>query len=51
MDRNEISFLENLHPLVKETMDPNLAQLILTILIKYRQKIPRDQAIPVRLDK
>jgi serine/threonine-protein kinase len=51
MDRNEISFLENLHPLVKETMDPNLAELILTILIKYRQKIPRDQAIPVRLDK
>ena len=51
MEGNEISLLENLHPLVKETMDPNLAELILAILVHYRSKIPRDQAIPVRLDK
>jgi serine/threonine-protein kinase len=51
MDGNEISLLENLHPMVRDAMDPNLAELILTVLAQYRQRIGRDRAVPVRLEK
>jgi len=51
LDGNEISLLENLHPMVRDAMDPNLAELILTVLAQYRQRVGRDRAVPARLEK
>ena len=51
LNGNEISLLENLHPMVRDAMDPNLAELILTVLSQYRQRIGRDRAVPARLER
>lgn len=51
LDGKETSCLESLDSLVRETMDLNMAELILTILTRYRMRIPRGQSVPIRLDK
>lgn len=50
VDGNQVGMLEALHPLVREAMDPNMAELILAILEQYRQRVIKDQQVPARLD-
>lgn len=51
LDGKETSCLESLDSMVKETMDLNMAELILTILSRYRMRIGRGQSVPIRLEK
>lgn len=51
LDDRETSCFETLDSLVRETMDLNMAELVLTILLQYRLRIPRGQNVPIRLEK
>ncbi|MFM7319852.1 MAG: serine/threonine-protein kinase [bacterium] len=50
-DGRETAFLETLDPLVGETMDLNMAGLILALLNTYRDRVPRTENVPKRLEK
>lgn len=47
----ETAFLETLDPLVGETMDLNMAGLILALLNTYKNRVPRTESVPKRLEK
>lgn len=47
----ETAFLETLDPLVGETMDLNMAGLILALLNTYKDRVPRSETVPKRLEK
>jgi eukaryotic-like serine/threonine-protein kinase len=51
LDGKETACLESLDSMVKETMDLNMAELILTILSRYRMRIGRGESVPIRLEK
>ena len=51
MDGAEISMLETLNEHVKDAMDLALAELILTILTHYRQRVGADAIVPTRLTR
>jgi serine/threonine-protein kinase len=47
----EAAFLESVDPLVGETMDLNMAELILSLLNTYKNQIPKTETVPKRLEK
>jgi serine/threonine-protein kinase len=51
MDGAEIGMLETLNEHVKDAMDLALAELILTILTHYRQRVGADAIVPTRLTR